>query len=552
MLASMKKKLAERGIVRDENGSIIVFVMVVFSAMFLVGGTAVDLARHENLRSSLQYNLDRAVLAAASLRQTQDPDIVVQDYMSKITAIEDFTVEVTSSVAINARSVSATATANLDTWFLSMAGINKMPITARSASEERVPNLEISLVLDVLGSMDGTKLTNLKVAAKQFVTTLLTNADPDTVAISVVPFNHNVSPSDSIFDNLTIAETHSLSNCLDFSDLSFESAAIDPSVSQTQAVFTALYGGFQNFNGGSETCYADTESEILPYSDNVGVQHTKIDGLYADGWTAAHLGMKLGLALLDPNFQSVTTVLADNGTIDEGFADLPVAYGTAQTKKVIVLMGDGANTYEFAFGNNYSTGLSNVWEIVEEEPGAFTHLTYYGRTYTGAVYEQYCSWASTTCFYGDPVQVTNFFIKKQSNGQFYGISDGSWVTATVFNNLLGAAGVVSTEQLSWPEAWGHMPAQYYDSITGENAFSDLIDSGRGTTEADTAMTSSCNAAETAGVIVYTIGYETSTTTSDKLRDCASTASHFYDASGTQISEVFSAIATSIQRLKLTQ
>ena len=42
-------------------------------------------------------------------------------------------------------------------------------------------------MLDVLGSMDGTKLTNLKVAAKQFVTTLLTNADPDTVAISVVP-----------------------------------------------------------------------------------------------------------------------------------------------------------------------------------------------------------------------------------------------------------------------------------------------------------------------------------------------------------------------------
>ncbi len=552
MLASMKKKLAERGIVRDENGSIIVFVMVVFSAMFLIGGTAVDLARHENLRSSLQYNLDRAVLAAASLRQTQDPDLVVRDYMSKITAIEDFTIDVTSTVAINARSVSATATANLDTWFLSMAGINQMPITARSASEERVPNLEISLVLDVSGSMSGTKLANLKVAAKQFVTTLLTNADPDTVAISVVPFNHNVSPSDSIFDNLSIAVTHSLSNCLEFSDLSFESAAIDPSVSQTQAVFTALYGDFQDFDGGSETCYADAESEILPYSDHEGNLHTKIDGLYADGWTAAHLGMKWGLALLDPSFQSVTTVLADNGTIDQGFADLPVAYGTAQTKKVIVLMGDGANTYEFAFGNNYSDGLSNVWEIVEEEPGAFTHLTYYGRTYTGSGYEQYCSWASTTCFYGDPIQVTNFFIKKQSNNQFYSVSDSSWVTSTDFNTLLTAVGVVTTEQLSWPEAWGHMPAQYYDSITGENAFSDLINSGRGTTEADTAMTSSCTAAETAGVIVYTIGYETSTTTSDKLRDCASTTSHFYDASGTQISEVFSAIATSIQRLKLTQ
>jgi len=44
MLASVKKKLAARGYIHDENGSIIVFVLVVFSAMFLVGGTAVDFA----------------------------------------------------------------------------------------------------------------------------------------------------------------------------------------------------------------------------------------------------------------------------------------------------------------------------------------------------------------------------------------------------------------------------------------------------------------------------------------------------------------------------
>lgn len=553
MLASIKKKLAARGYVHDENGSIIVFVLVVFSAMFLVGGTAVDLARHENLRSSLQYNLDRAVLAAAALKQTQDPDVVVQDYMSKVTTIEDFTVSVTSTVALNSREVSATATANLDTWFLSMAGINTMPITATSKSEEKIPNLEISLVLDVSGSMGGSKLANLKVAAKEFVTTLLANAEDDTVAISIVPFNHNVAPSDDLFDNLTVSNLHNLSNCLVFSDTDFDSVSIDPTVSQTQAIYTSMYGTFQNFNDSYITCYSEEESQILAYSDNETALHGKIDGLQADGWTAAHLGMKWGLALVDPKFQSVVTSLVTDEKVDAGFAGIPVAYNEPQTKKVVVLMGDGANTWEFGFNNTYKNGLSDLWEVVEEEPGAFTHLTYYGRTYTGSGYERYCGYTGITCYYGDPIEVTNFYIDDPSGGYVYKVTDGTWITNTTFSSLtVGLNGVVAKDQLSWEQAWAHMPASYYDSVTGGSAVSNLSNNGRDGTESDTAMAKSCTAARNANVIVYTIGYQTNTTTSNKLRDCASTASHYYDASGTQITSVFSAIATSIQRLKLTQ
>lgn len=84
MLASLKNKFTISKFKRDENGSIIVFVMVVFSIMMMVGGAGVDLSRFEYTRSTLQYNLDRAVLAAASLRQEQDPAVVVHDYMSRV------------------------------------------------------------------------------------------------------------------------------------------------------------------------------------------------------------------------------------------------------------------------------------------------------------------------------------------------------------------------------------------------------------------------------------------------------------------------------------
>lgn len=554
MFRGVKAKFAWNPFRRDEDGSIIVFVMVVFSAMFLVGGTAVDLARHENLRSTLQYNLDRAVLAAASLKQQEDPDVVVADYMSKVVTISDFTLDVDYTVAINAREVEATATAELDTWFLSMAGIDTMPITAHSAAEERIPNLEISLVLDVSGSMSGQKIANLKVAAKEFITTMLDGVDEDSVAISIIPFNHNVAPNDAIFDNITIAQTHNLSNCLEFEDADFRSTGIDPTEAQTQAIFTSLYGSFQDFTSGYETCFAQPWFEIMPYSDNEAALHAKIDSLQAGGWTAGHLGLKWGLALLDPLFQPVVDALIAQGVVDAGFHEMPVDWAEPQTLKVVVFMGDGANTYEFLFGDRYRGDDSPLWEVVEEEPGQFTHLTYYGRTYYGSRYERYCGYSGVTCYYGDPVQVTNFYLKSETSSNYLEIDDNEWISESEFlSKTPGQNGVISVQRLTWEEAWGHMPANWYDQKTGGRAFNDLVyNSSRSTSEADDVMEDACDAARDAGIVVYTIGYETDQTTSDKLRDCATTSAHYYDAEGTNISTVFAAIASSIQKLKLTQ
>lgn len=553
MLTSVKKKLIEHGFVRDEKGSIIVFVMVVFSAMFLVGGTAVDLARHENLRSSLQYNLDRAVLAAASLKQTQDPDTVVQDYMSRIKAIENFTVTVTSEVAVNSRSVSATANATLDTWFLSMAGIEDMPISAKSSAQEKIPNLEISLVLDVSGSMrNNSKLANLKTAAKEFVTTMLTGIDPDTVAISIVPFNHNVAPSTELYDAITTNGLHEYSTCLEFADSDFNSVKIDPAVSQTQAVYTSLYGGWQDVGGWSITCYSDDYFEIMAYSDNKTALHNKIDSFQADGNTAGHLGLKWGLALLDPAFQPVVTSFIDSSLVDEGFAGIPVNYSDTQTLKVVIMMGDGANTTEFRANDNYSDDTSDLYKV-DYTSEVFEYAYKKNKVWRTSTSQSKCSNSKWVCVYSSE-SFTDYYLRKTSNNQYLDIDSNQWLSSATFGNLPSTLeGWTSTEQLSWGDAWGQMAVEFYDDKTGNNA--DYVfdtSSGRNGTEADTVMTSACNAARNTGIIVYTIGFETNTTTSGKLRDCASTDSHYYNAAGTQISAVFAAIAASIQKLKLTQ
>ncbi len=555
-MPTLKKKLLTGRFGRDERGSILVFVLVIFTAMFLVGGTAIDLSRHETLRSTMQYNLDRAVLAAASLKQTQDPEVVVNDYMDKVITISEFTVVVTSEIGINSRSVSATASANLDTWFLSMAGIDEMPIVARSAAAEEIPNLEISIVLDVSGSMgNNSKLVNLKVAAKDFVTTMLNGAEDDTVAISIVPFNSSTAPSETIFEALNVSVDHTYSTCLDFTDSDFASVAIDPTVLQTQQVYTSLYGSsFGEFSTSRKSCFNDDYFEIMPYSDNETALHTKIDSFVAEGYTAGHQGIKWGMALLDPAFQSVTDALITAAEVDAGFAGVPVAYTENETLKVIIMMGDGANTYEYRLGSSYSGANSDLFEVVFEEE-TFDYAYHKFRTWKTSTDPSKCSNSRWVCVYTYET-ATKFYLHRSSDNRYVDTENtSSSMSQTDFNNLpTTLIGWQSTTQLSWGVAWGMMSTEFYDDVVGGSGSSDdyLYDTGRGGSEEDVVMAAACSAAANAGIVVYTIGFETSASTSEKLEDCASTPSHYYDAEGIEISSVFAAIAASIQKLKLTQ
>lgn len=548
---------------RDEGGSILIFTLVVFLTIVLVGGTAIDLARHETLRTTMQYNLDRAVLAAASLKQTKVPSDVVNDYMGKVTTLEEISVVTNYDTGLNFRAVSATATADLTTMFMNIAGISSMPIIVSSSAEERIPHLEISLVLDVSGSMGGnSKLTNLKTAAKQFVSTMLTDVDDDHVAISIIPFNNSVAPSVNMYNALNVNDKHDYSTCLDFTDADFRNVQIDPNVTQNQLIYTSLYGGWtwgdsSNLDRSSRTCFTEDYFVIMPYSDDEAALHAKIDGLQAEGWTAGHLGMKWGAAMLDPSFRPVTNSLIAALDVDSGFASIPVEYDDHDTLKVIIMMGDGANTYEFRMGPNYQGAGSELWEVKTAEM-RFWYAQHKKKAWRTSTSESKCGRSRWICFY-KPVsgsEVSTYYMENQEgSGDFLDIENDDWISASDFHKFNeDLTGWISTTQLDWEDAWGLMPAQWRDrTVSGGSSFNDLVyGTGRTGSEADAAMAESCLAAQNAGLIVYTIGFETSSSTSAKLRSCATTSAHYYDAYGIQISAVFAQIAASIQKLKLTQ
>ena len=62
----------------------------------------------------------------------------------------------------------------------------------------------------------------------------------------------------------------------------------------------------------------------------------------------------------------------------------------------------------------------------------------------------------------------------------------------------------------------------------------------------------CDAAKDEGVIVYSVGFEAPSDGRRVLKGCASSDSHYYDATGLEISDAFTSIASSIRKLRLTQ
>jgi len=163
-------------------------------------GAAVDLMRQESTRVALQSTLDRAVISAADLDQVQDPAFVVEDYLGRAgfgSALSSVSID----SALNARTVSAGGSVDMDTFFMRMSGFDTLTSLALSTADERIENVEISLVLDISGSMRyNDRMTNTKPAAQAFVNKVMSEDSSGVTTLNLVPFAGHVNPGDTLFD----------------------------------------------------------------------------------------------------------------------------------------------------------------------------------------------------------------------------------------------------------------------------------------------------------------------------------------------------------------
>ncbi|MEO1639927.1 MAG: Tad domain-containing protein [Pseudomonadota bacterium] len=371
---------------RDEEGGIIIFTLLLLISMLVMGGMAVDFMRFESERARLQSVSDRAVLAAADLDQTEDPKAIVEDFFAKAGYASNIVGEPDVVDDGNSRSVLVDSTIDTNTFYLRLIGIDDLSAPARSSAVEGTGNIEISLVLDISGSMgnwvaseSATKMDLLIDAAQGFVDDVMLPELDGRVSMNLIMYSQQVGIGDELFaalnttpdiiynhdpvlvgssktgivtemetgapTTLSLAELSALdsftnpSRCVDFNASEFNDLSLNTTRTYKQVEYFDRYGWQQS--PVYTICPKEDAEQIIVMSQDADELKDAIGDLRPTSWTYIHLGLKWGAALLDP---STRGLIAGLPSVDGDFAGLrPADYDDNNTIKYLVLMTDGRN-----------------------------------------------------------------------------------------------------------------------------------------------------------------------------------------------------------------
>lgn len=323
----------------DTRGAIAIIFAFMFVSLVAVVGGAIDYSQWTSARSETQNALDAAVLAAGRVMQlpnTTESDAVAaaQKYYdeNKSNLLEPENVSFTvndNSTAITA----TTGTSAVPTPFLGVIGITNLPIkvtaTAKLATgSNKGSDVEISMMLDVTGSMEGSKIDDLKAAAKDLVDIVVwADQSQYTSRVALAPFSPYVNVGTSYFTTIT-----------------GQSAPNDSRTCVKERNTSKRYtdhkpNGGHRFDPYTADGACPTSAKIRPLTNDKIALKDHIDSLTTNGMTAGHLGTAWAWYLLSPKWDQVwpsaSTPKAYSLTTEEN------DQGQPKLHKIAILMTDG-------------------------------------------------------------------------------------------------------------------------------------------------------------------------------------------------------------------
>ncbi len=188
-------RLARKFSVNRAGSVILLFGLTLIPILGFVGG-AIDYANAYRTRAKLQSALDAAALTAGRQMDTGQSEGEAQLAANKVMEANlgaGFPAyESSFSLDLGSKSILASASLTVDTYILSLLGIDNFPIAVNTIIKLPNGKVEVALVLDNSGSMGGSKLASLKDAANS-LTDILHTSNPDNIKIGIVPFAASVN-----------------------------------------------------------------------------------------------------------------------------------------------------------------------------------------------------------------------------------------------------------------------------------------------------------------------------------------------------------------------
>lgn len=174
-----------------ERGVVLVLFVLLIIPLLIVAAVAIEFSQTLVVKRQLTGAVDSAALALGAL-PTLDSEELRPKALSYISAHypPDAIGTLTHYDATReGENINVTATAEVETTFLRVIGYDTLAVTVASNVVTKGKKLEVVMVLDNSGSMSGTKMDSLKLAANTLVDILFgDDTISDRVKVGLVPF----------------------------------------------------------------------------------------------------------------------------------------------------------------------------------------------------------------------------------------------------------------------------------------------------------------------------------------------------------------------------
>lgn len=564
-------------------------------------GLTVDFTRAQSLRMQLQNAVDGAALAAArgdTLTDAQREAAARAYFDAEIGDRAQNAVMTIHDVGLN--QVEVTASVPMP---LSLARIIRgedWTLRVSSEAERSGNNIEVAMVLDVTGSMSGSRITSLRTAATNLVNAVVRDEQtPYSSRVALVPYSMGVNAgtyADSARGTIQAAQNVSAAAWFDLS------RTITGITRASPAVVTSANHGFSN----GDTVYVSgvsgmtqvnsrifTVTVVNPNSFRLNSTNSSSYSSYSSGGTvrrcynttcsvvvtsnghgfAANDRVYFtgvgGMTQLNNNLFLISAVTANTFTLDGNHTTYSNFTSGGSAFCVV------AGCEYFAF-NNAASNAQRVFRVstcVSERVG--------GQRYTDAapsgarVGYNYpstantCPTATVTPLTTDRAVLNariSAFQAAGSTAGHIGLAWGWYMVspnwATLFPAGSRGAAYNSPETLKIVVLMtdGAFNTSYCngvissDSSNGAGNASERINCSATNGDPFSQARALCTAMKQQGIIIYTVGFELNDSEAeDVLEDCATSSSHAYlTGNGNELIAAFAAIAASISQLRVTR
>jgi len=583
--------------------------------LMTVGG--VDIHRASTVRVNLQDALDAAALAAARSPYVDNVDIQrvgMATLKANLKAYPNITLrEADTTFVLQDEVVVADSKVDVKTLvaniFLPPYGKfmdDYLPVGAHSEVDRSSRNIEVALVLDITGSMGGTKLSDLKAAAKELVDLVVQPVQtPYYSKIALVPYSMGVNAG-SYADAArgSIAGSVNITNAV--LNLTGTQKTISGATRARPVTITSSNHGFSNgdvvwITGVSGMTQLNNKAFRVADRTNDTFELQSLNGYNVDGrnWGSYSSGGRVQKC--QDNDCSITVTAAGHGLSNNDYVYIEGVNGMTQINNEAFLVGNvTSNTFTidpnasalspytsggrawcaqpgctwYAFENMYGDlTVHRVSTCVTERTGAQAYTdaapsaARVGRNYPGS--SNPCLTDTIVPLSSDRTALKNriddFAAAGSTAGQI-GIAWGWYMVSPSFNTLWpsGAAAPYDTSETLKAVVImtdGEFNTPYCNGVIARDAGSG---SGSNASKIDCASTNGspfaqgrelCDGMKARNVVVYTVGFQLAEggEAASLMRYCASSADNFFlPASGGDLSEAFAAIGRDITQLRISR